>query len=77
MTIEIWYGEKYDKKVDWWALGILTYEMLTGRPPYNSRDEDELTHKIKTGEPRFKPLQKFRAASQVYISCGDIKSGLR
>lgn len=24
----------YDQKIDSWSVGILAYEMLTGRPPY-------------------------------------------
>lgn len=28
----------YDKTADWWALGILIYEMLVGGPPNYSED---------------------------------------
>lgn len=34
MSPEILKGEKYDSGVDNWALGILTYEVLVGRPPF-------------------------------------------
>lgn len=27
---EIFIGKGYDKSVDWWALGTLLYEMLSG-----------------------------------------------
>ena len=32
----------YNKSVDWWALGILLYEMLIGHPPFDGDDEDDL-----------------------------------
>lgn len=28
---------KYDTSVDLWSLGVLTYEMLTGKPPYEKQ----------------------------------------
>ena len=31
---EILSNKGYDKNVDWWSLGCLTYEMLSGNPPF-------------------------------------------
>ncbi|KAK2175595.1 hypothetical protein NP493_720g01025 [Ridgeia piscesae] len=32
---EMLRGEEYDSSVDWWALGVLMFEMLAGRSPFD------------------------------------------
>ena len=34
ITAEMIEGEMHDEKVDLWSLGILTYEFLVGKPPF-------------------------------------------
>lgn len=38
--------EKHDKCVDWWSLGVMTYEFLTSVPPFNSDTVDEIFDNI-------------------------------
>lgn len=44
---EILKGNGYDKSVDWWALGILIYEMLHGKPPFYDKNVYLMFQKIK------------------------------
>jgi len=47
---EIIKGEDYTKAIDWWSVGTLIYEMMTGLPPFYTEDEENMYHKIMTAE---------------------------
>ncbi|KAL2760971.1 hypothetical protein ACRALDRAFT_2031947 [Sodiomyces alcalophilus JCM 7366] len=43
---ELLMGKGYKKTVDWWTLGVLLYEMLTGLPPFYDENTNEMYRKI-------------------------------
>ncbi len=45
---ELLLGQGYNKTVDWWTLGVLLYEMLTGLPPYYDENTNDMYEKILT-----------------------------
>ena len=50
---EIIREQSYGFSVDWWTLGVLTYEMLLGRDPFHAEEQAELYIKIKRVEPKY------------------------
>ena len=39
--------------MDWWGLGVLSYELIVGHPPFESSDLSVLCDRIIAGEVRF------------------------
>jgi len=50
---EVLKGQGHGVAVDWWSLGTLVYEMLTGLPPFYSQNINIMYQKILNGELRF------------------------
>ncbi|GAA5862312.1 hypothetical protein JCM8547_007598 [Rhodosporidiobolus lusitaniae] len=50
---ELLLGHRYQRTVDWWTLGVLLYEMLSGLPPFYSENTNEMYQKILTDPLRF------------------------
>ncbi|ESK95804.1 protein kinase c [Moniliophthora roreri MCA 2997] len=53
MAPEILLEQRYGRAVDWWAFGVLTYEMLLGQSPFRGEDEDEIFDAILEDEPLY------------------------
>ncbi|KAG2115097.1 kinase-like domain-containing protein [Suillus discolor] len=53
MAPEILLEQRYGRAVDWWAFGVLTYEMLLGQSPFRGDDKDEIFDAILEDEPLY------------------------
>eukprot|EP01036_Dinobryon_divergens_P028029 gene28029-36911_t len=58
----------YGKGVDWWALGALCFEMVSGRPPFQARSQKDLDRKIMS--------EKFTAPPYLQASTHSLLKGL-
>jgi serum/glucocorticoid-regulated kinase 2 len=68
MAPEIYGTSGYGKAVDWWSLGILIYQMIHGKFPFEDNDPTRLVQKVLTCEAKFK--------DSVSKECKDTVKGL-
>ena len=59
-------NKKYDYKSDLWSIGIIFFEMLTGRTPFQAKNIYELIRKIEND--KVKIPSKFNLST----SCSDL-----
>ncbi|KAI3642421.1 hypothetical protein MP228_011976 [Amoeboaphelidium protococcarum] len=55
MAPEILQDQEYGRAVDWWAFGVLIFEMLLGQSPFKGQDEEEIFAAILQEEVQFPP----------------------
>ncbi len=46
MAPEVILGQKYGMAVDWWSLGALGFDLLTGSPPFQGQNHAKIQEKI-------------------------------
>ncbi|XP_075159503.1 protein kinase, cAMP-dependent, catalytic subunit 3 [Haematobia irritans] len=80
---EIIQSKGHNKAVDWWALGILIYEMLVGYPPFYDENPFGIYEKILSGkiewprhiDPSAKDLVKKLLTNDRTKRLGNMKNG--
>jgi len=80
---EIILSKGHGKAVDWWACGILIYEMLAGYPPFYDEDPLGIYQKILEGKVKFpwhfdrhsKDLVKKLLTADLTKRLGNLKGG--
>ncbi|KAL9545726.1 hypothetical protein PS6_008073 [Mucor atramentarius] len=72
MAPEMLARKGYSTAVDWWSLGIVTYELLFGMRPYLAPSKEALAHAI-IHEPLVFPNHVYDSVSK---ECIDVISGL-
>lgn len=63
---EIIEGKGHGRAVDWWQLGILTYEMLNGHPPFFGENPFQVYKMILQGD--YEDLLNYRSMNLCNLS---------
>lgn len=50
---EVLNKKGYSWTIDWWSLGVCTYELIFGRRPFRGKTNSDLTHSITRESLRF------------------------
>ncbi|OBA23385.1 hypothetical protein METBIDRAFT_37147 [Metschnikowia bicuspidata var. bicuspidata NRRL YB-4993] len=53
MAPEIIGGKQYERSVDWWAFGVLMFQMLLCQSPFKGDDEDDVFNAIEHDDVRY------------------------
>ena len=64
----LFVSQGHGTAVDWWNLGMVTYEMLTGLPPWYTTDRDKLFDRLRNASLKFPYYVSRPAASLIQVS---------
>ena len=42
--------KKYDERCDVWSIGVILYILLSGKPPFDGDNDDEITEQVRIGK---------------------------
>uniref|UniRef100_A0A7N0RAC1 non-specific serine/threonine protein kinase n=1 Tax=Kalanchoe fedtschenkoi TaxID=63787 RepID=A0A7N0RAC1_KALFE len=63
MAPEILLSKGHNKNADWWSVGILLFEMLTGQPPFTHANRQKLQQRIINEKVKLPPFLTSEAHS--------------
>lgn len=66
MAPEVFSGKSYSRAVDWWALGVMVYEMIDGRTPFNAKTNKLIKERIVNVDLKFSP--RFTEDAKDFVS---------
>eukprot|EP00644_Phytophthora_capsici_P014700 jgi/Phyca11/511190/fgenesh2_kg.PHYCAscaffold_78_\ len=66
MAPEVFSGKSYSRAVDWWALGVMVYEMIDGRTPFNAKTNRLIKERIVNVDLKFSP--RFTEDAKDFVS---------
>ncbi|PHH90319.1 hypothetical protein CDD83_3993 [Cordyceps sp. RAO-2017] len=54
---EVYAGKGYDVRADWWSLGVLFYECIYNKRPFEGSNEATLSQQIQNSSPKYPVTQ--------------------
>lgn len=68
MSPEVILSRGCNRTVDWWALGVLLYEMIYGIPPFYDQDVQQMYKKTVLNELKFRNYAKLSAEGKDFLT---------
>lgn len=68
MSPEVILSRGCNRTVDWWALGVLLYEMIYGIPPFYDRDVQQMYKKTVLSELKFRSYAKLSNEGKDFLT---------
>jgi len=60
-------GASYNSSIDWFSFGVVLYEMIVGRLPFDGFDEQEMFQRICLEEPKYPKIIQPDAANCIRL----------
>ena len=60
MAPEVIKKSGHDASADWWALGVIMYELLCGYSPFHAENKPDIFKKISKKKPVFPDMKKHK-----------------